>query len=85
MRSETKSKRDFIFTPSISKKYDFSQSPFESIERILGEERTVVTTTIDINRTAETIMVGFYQSILDANMALISAQIQYNKNGGPNR
>lgn len=52
---------------------------------ILGEERTVVTATIDINRTAETIMVGFYQSILDANMALISAQIQYNKNGGPNR
>lgn len=52
---------------------------------VFGDERTVVTTTIDINRTAETIMIGFYQNILDANMALISAQIQYNKNGGPNR
>lgn len=52
---------------------------------VFGEERVVVTTTIDINRTAETIMIGFYQSILDANITLISAQIQYNKNGGPNR
>lgn len=52
---------------------------------ILGSERVVVTTTADINVCAETIMIGFYQDILDANIGLISAQLQYNKNGNANR
>lgn len=52
---------------------------------VLGDERSVVTTTVDLSRTAETIMIGFYQNILDANIGLISAQLQYNKNGNANR
>lgn len=51
----------------------------------LGDDRVVVTKTADINTTAETIMIGFYQNILDANIGLISAQLQYNKNGNSNR
>lgn len=49
-----------------------------------GEERSVRTATIDLNTTAETIMVKFYQNILDANIGLISGQLQYSKNGGNN-
>ena len=50
-----------------------------------GGERSITRSTIDINKTADTIMIGFYQDILDANIGLVSAQLQYNKNGGPNR
>lgn len=60
---------------------DVSQLDVDSF----GNERTVTKSTIDINKTADTIMIGFYQDILDANIGLISAQLQYNKNGGPNR
>lgn len=49
-----------------------------------GEERSVRTATIDLNTTAETIMVKFYQNIMDANIGLISGQLQYSKNGGNN-
>lgn len=52
---------------------------------VLGDDRTVVPYTIDVNRCADTIAFGFYQDILDANIGLISCQLQYNKNGGPNR
>lgn len=50
-----------------------------------GSERSVTKSTIDLSQTADTIMIGFYQDILDSNIGLISAQLQYNKNGGPNR
>lgn len=46
-----------------------------------GDERTPVTYMADLNKTGETLMVKFSQSILDANIGLISAQISLNKNG----
>ena len=49
-----------------------------------GEDRVPVKKTIDINTTAETIMIGFYQDTADAVMALIAAQLDYNKNGNRN-
>ena len=52
---------------------------------ILGDERAPVTAIADLNVTGETLRVGFYQDILDANMAIISAQISLNKNGNNNR
>lgn len=50
----------------------------------LGDERSPVTAIADINRTGEVIMIGFYQNILDANIGLISAQLDINKNGNKN-
>jgi hypothetical protein len=49
-----------------------------------GDERTPVTYMADINSTGETIMIGFYQDVVDANISLISAQITFNKNGNRN-
>lgn len=72
----------FEFTdPSSGFVLDTSQLDIDSF----GDERTPVTQTIDVNRTAESIAFGFYQDILDANIGLISAQLQYNKNGNANR
>lgn len=52
---------------------------------VLGDERIPVTAKADINRTGETILIGFYQDIADANISLISAQLSLNKNGNNNR
>lgn len=49
-----------------------------------GNERSIAKSTIDINRTADTVMFGFYQDIEDANIGLVSAQLEYNKNGNAN-
>lgn len=51
---------------------------------ILGDERIPVTAMADINQTGETLLVGFYQDIIDANLGLLSAQITSNKNGNRN-
>lgn len=51
---------------------------------VLGDERVPKTFMADINRTGETMTVGFFQDILDANLGLISSQISYNKNGNRN-
>lgn len=53
-------------------------------EGVFGDERNIVTTRIDMNRTGENIMIGFYQSILNANIGLVSAQLEINKNGNRN-
>jgi uncharacterized membrane protein len=50
----------------------------------LPDERIPVTAIADINRTGETLIVGFYQDVIDANIGLISAQLVYNKNGNRN-
>lgn len=52
---------------------------------IFGDEKTPVTYMLDLNLTGETIYIGFYQDILDANIGLISAQLSVNKNGNRNR
>jgi hypothetical protein len=51
---------------------------------ILGDERVPTTYMADINRTGETMLIGFFQDILDANMGLISSQLTYNKNKNRN-
>lgn len=51
---------------------------------VLGDERVPKTYVADINRTGETMIIGFFQDILDANMGLISAQISYQRNGNRN-
>jgi hypothetical protein len=53
-------------------------------EDTLGDERIPVTAMADINRTGETLLIGFYQDILSANLGLISSQISLNKNGNRN-
>jgi len=51
---------------------------------VLGDERVPVSYRADINRTGETMVIGFFQDILDANLGLISSQLSYNKNGNAN-
>lgn len=82
---------NWISTTYNSDSLDFSSSTSEFTLDVssldvdsFGEERSVRTATIDLNTTAETIMVKFYQNILDANIGLISGQLQYSKNGGMN-
>lgn len=51
---------------------------------VLGDERVPTTYMADINRVGETMIIGFFQDILDANIGLISSQLSYNKNGNRN-
>ncbi|MGE3608008.1 MAG: hypothetical protein AB7I27_00370 [Bacteriovoracaceae bacterium] len=51
---------------------------------VLGDERLPVRYMADINRTGETMIIGFFQDILDANIGLISSQLNYNRNGNRN-
>lgn len=53
-------------------------------EGVFGDERNIVTARADINRTGESLLIGFYQSIIDANINLIGAQLEFNKNGNRN-
>lgn len=45
------------------------------------DERTIVTARADINQCGENIMIGFYQNLINKNMALVSAQVDFSKNG----
>lgn len=49
-----------------------------------GDERAIKTTRSDINRVGESIAIGFYQSIVGANIGLISMQVDSSKNGNRN-
>lgn len=52
---------------------------------ILKEEgRSVETSRADINKCGENILLGFYQNALSANIALVSAQVEYQRNGNRN-
>lgn len=51
---------------------------------VLGDERVPTTYMADINRTGETMIIGFFQDIIDSNIGLISSQLSYNKNGNRN-
>lgn len=51
---------------------------------VLGDERVPTTYMADINKTGETMIIGFFQDTIDANMGLISSQISYNRNGNRN-
>ena len=73
--------RDYDFPNPIS---GFILDVSKLDEGVFGDERTPVSVTSDISRTAESILIGFYQDITDANMGLLSAQLHYNKNGNRN-
>jgi hypothetical protein len=53
-------------------------------EGILSDDRSIVTARSDINRVGENIAIGIYQSIIDANIGLISMQVDSSKNGNRN-
>jgi hypothetical protein len=53
-------------------------------EGVFGDERTIVTSRADINRAGENLLIGFYQSMIDGNINLVSAQMDFNKNGNRN-
>jgi hypothetical protein len=53
-------------------------------EDVWTDERTIETARSDINRVGENILIGFYQNTVDANINLISAQLEWSKNGNRN-
>jgi hypothetical protein len=53
-------------------------------EGVFGDERSIVPSRGDINRVGESIAIGFYQTELDANIGLVSMQIDQSKNGNRN-
>jgi hypothetical protein len=76
--SETTS---FDFTNSTSGfVLDMSQLDID----VLGDERVPVAYKALIKRTGETMIIGFFQDILDANIGLVSSQLTYTKNGNRN-
>jgi hypothetical protein len=53
-------------------------------QSLLGDERVPVTKTVDITQTAETLLIGFYQDTTDANIALITAEVNFTRNNNRN-
>lgn len=53
-------------------------------EGVFGNERTIQTARADINRTAQSMAIGFYQDVVGGNIGLVAAQLDLNKNGNPN-
>jgi hypothetical protein len=83
---------DYNLATVESKDYDFTDSADgftldedELDVGVLSDGRKIVPSRGDINRVGETIAIGFYQSIIDANIGLISMQVDSNKNGNRNK
>lgn len=82
---------DFNLATADERSYDFT-SPIDGFvldSSILdvdtfGDERGIVTSRSDINRVGESIAIGFYQNIENANIGLVSMQIDQSKNGNRN-
>jgi hypothetical protein len=53
-------------------------------EAVYSDERTIITRRADINRCGENILIGFYQNELNANLNLVAAQLEFNRNGNRN-
>ncbi len=49
-----------------------------------GDEQLVVTAMADLNQAGETILIGFFQDVLDSSIGLLSAQLTSNKNSNRN-
>jgi hypothetical protein len=75
-----------------AKSYDFSVAETGFIldvslldEGILGDGRTIVRDLSGgIYTTAQSLLIGFYQSIIDSDIGLISGQVDASKNGNSN-
>jgi hypothetical protein len=75
------SERDYTFTDPLS---GFILDISKLDEGTFSDGRNVVTSRGDINRTAENIMVGFYQDESGGNIGLSALQIFFSKNGNRN-
>lgn len=53
-------------------------------EGVFSDERAIVSARNDLNVVGESLAIGFYQSSLGANMALVGMQIDMSKNGNRN-
>ena len=53
-------------------------------EGVLGDGRTVVKYEGEVLKTGQSLLVGFYQNVLNASMNMIRGQIDISKNGNPN-
>lgn len=54
------------------------------IDSFGSDERTIKTARADLNRSGENILIGFYQNEIGKSIGLVSAQIDFNKNGNRN-
>jgi hypothetical protein len=54
------------------------------VDALLEEGRSIETRRADINQCGENLMLGLYQNEIGSSLGLISAQIEYNKNGNRN-
>jgi len=51
---------------------------------VFGDERTIKSSRADINRTALSMAIGFYQDVIGGNIGLVAAQLDLSKNGNSN-
>jgi hypothetical protein len=80
---------DYNISKETSYNFDFSVEGFRlDINRLdidkLGDERQIVTSSGDINRSGENIAIEFRQKEDNANMGLIAMQIDFSPNGNRN-
>lgn len=82
----------YSFQTSYSGEFDFPDSGIGftldvSIldEDILGDERSPSSDAVELNITGEVLVLAITQDVADSNIALISAQIDYNKNRNRNK
>jgi hypothetical protein len=80
---------DYNISKETSYSFDFSVEGFRlDINRLdidkLGDERQIVTSSGDINRSGENIAIEFRQKADNANMGLIAMQIDFSPNGNRN-
>lgn len=73
------------------KEYDFNKSGTGFIldvslldVGILGDGRTIARATGFIGRTSQSLLIGFYKSVENESIDLISGQVDASKNGNPN-
>lgn len=81
---------DFDFESSGDYTFESPQSGFildvskVDIDAFGTNERSIITSRIDINRVGESIMVSFYQNAIGQNIGLVAAQLEFSKNGNRN-
>jgi hypothetical protein len=80
---------DYNISKESNYSFDFSVAGFRlDISRLdvdkLGDERQIVTSKADINRTGENLAIEFRQNADNANMGLLAMQIDFSPNGNRN-
>lgn len=81
---------DFDFESSGEFSFESPQSGFIldisklDVDAFGTNERSIISSRVDINRVGESILVSFYQKGLDQNIGLVAAQLEFSKNGNKN-